>query len=222
MCDRSANETIKGYFYQFDYSILKLLELNELEDEIVIECIEDVDISSENNYIAIQCKYYEGTEYNHSVIAPNRFFLLEINPVNYNRVVLKDIIYTIINKWSSSSKRTIPYCPYIYLHNLAPDEWISIKKVLYDEKTSFVDGYPYLGSEFHCEAICQNSDHNNNKINVRLLSDMSCTKATINYLKTTREIYQFYLNNIYFEFDDPNVKHVKIQVLDIKDLKEFI
>lgn len=70
MVDRSAVNTIRGYFYQFDYSIIKILELENATDSIVIEGIEDIDVSSASEETAIQCKYYEHTEYNHSVIAP--------------------------------------------------------------------------------------------------------------------------------------------------------
>ena len=70
MGDRSAVNTIRGYFYQFDYSIIKILELENATDAIMIEGIEDIDVSSASEETAIQCKYYEHTEYNHSVIAP--------------------------------------------------------------------------------------------------------------------------------------------------------
>lgn len=70
---RDAVDTIKGYYYQFNYSILCILEGND-EDEIIVEGIEDVDIVSGDEKVAIQYKYYSKTEYNHSVIAkPVRF-----------------------------------------------------------------------------------------------------------------------------------------------------
>jgi hypothetical protein len=76
MPDRTAIDTIKGYFYQFDYAIAKLLELREETDTITVEGIEDVDINTATEEIAIQCKYYAKTEYNHSVIAkPIRLML---------------------------------------------------------------------------------------------------------------------------------------------------
>ena len=68
MSDRSAVDTIRGYFYQFDYSILSLLQLAEPDGSIAVECIEDVDIRTVTEDRAVQCKYYAGTEYNHSVI----------------------------------------------------------------------------------------------------------------------------------------------------------
>jgi hypothetical protein len=67
MKDRSATATIKGYFYQFDQTIVRLLEASE-HASITVEGIEDVDLVDGRENIFIQCKYYEGTEYNHSVI----------------------------------------------------------------------------------------------------------------------------------------------------------
>lgn len=76
MSNRSATDTIKGYFYQFDYSIKKMLESPNPYDSITIEGVEDIDLESATDETAIQCKYYAKTEYNHSVIAkPIRFML---------------------------------------------------------------------------------------------------------------------------------------------------
>jgi hypothetical protein len=68
MTDRSAVDTIRGYFYQFDYSILRVLQLSDLDASIAVECIEDVDVHTATELSAVQCKYYAGTQYNHSVI----------------------------------------------------------------------------------------------------------------------------------------------------------
>ena len=74
--DRNAVSTLRGYFYQFDFSILQLLTLDDMMDKVTIEGIEDVDITTIDNKLAIQCKYYEGTEYNHSEISEAIKFLL--------------------------------------------------------------------------------------------------------------------------------------------------
>lgn len=68
MTDRSAVDTIRGYFYQFDHSILSVLHLAAPDDSIAVECIEDIDIRTATELTAVQCKYYAGTDYNHSVI----------------------------------------------------------------------------------------------------------------------------------------------------------
>ena len=68
MTKRSANATIKGYFYQFDHTIVRLLEATTPQASVVVEGIEDIDLNDGNESIFVQCKYYEGSEYNHSVI----------------------------------------------------------------------------------------------------------------------------------------------------------
>lgn len=73
---RDAVDTIKGYYYQFDYFIFQLISLVNEADTVTIEGIEDVDILEEKEMVAVQCKYYAKTEYNHSVIAkPIRLML---------------------------------------------------------------------------------------------------------------------------------------------------
>ncbi len=57
--DRSAVSTISGYFYQFDRSILSILELCGANDTVAIECIEDIDVHTATETTAVQCKYYE-------------------------------------------------------------------------------------------------------------------------------------------------------------------
>ena len=72
--DRTAIDTIRGYYYQFDLYALRILESSG--EKIVLEGIEDVDVRTATETTAIQCKYYEGTSYDHSVIAkPIRWML---------------------------------------------------------------------------------------------------------------------------------------------------
>lgn len=68
MTSRAANAAIKGYFYQFDHSILQILKLSAADLAVTVEGIEDIDLNSEDESHLIQCKYYEKTEYNHSEI----------------------------------------------------------------------------------------------------------------------------------------------------------
>lgn len=76
VADRSAVSTIAGYFYQFDRSILSILGLPSPNDSVAIECIEDIDVHTATETTAVQCKYYEKSEYNHSVIKPAIMFML--------------------------------------------------------------------------------------------------------------------------------------------------
>lgn len=108
MTDRTAIDTIKGYFYQFDYAIAKLLELGNDTDTIIVEGIEDVDISTATEETAIQCKYYAKTEYNHSVIAkPIRLMLDHYKEVvNGNKQRINYKLYGYFQ--SGQTKLTLP------------------------------------------------------------------------------------------------------------------
>ena len=75
--DRSAVSAISGYFYQFDATIISCLALAKDSDYIDVECVEDLDITTASETTAVQCKYYESTEYNHSIIKKAVRFMLD-------------------------------------------------------------------------------------------------------------------------------------------------
>ena len=57
--DRTANYTIKGFLYQFNVTLEKILKSNN-EDQICIEgIVEDIDIYDGEGIEAFQCKYHE-------------------------------------------------------------------------------------------------------------------------------------------------------------------
>lgn len=68
MASRAADATIKGYYYQFDTSILKLLKLKDDADTIVVEGIEDIDIKTATDTTTVQCKYLSKTHYTPSAV----------------------------------------------------------------------------------------------------------------------------------------------------------
>jgi hypothetical protein len=84
MSNREAIDTITGYFYQFDKSILELLKQDDDEASICIEGIEDIDLIGSDETSAIQCKYYAKTEYNHSVIKKPIILMLQHFAENTN------------------------------------------------------------------------------------------------------------------------------------------
>ncbi len=60
--DRSANSSIKGYIFQFDASLLKIIESSE-NSIMVIEGIEDFDIVCDDEINSHQCKYHESLKF---------------------------------------------------------------------------------------------------------------------------------------------------------------
>ncbi|MEK7915628.1 DUF4297 family anti-phage-associated protein [Burkholderia contaminans] len=403
MTDRSAVDTIRGYFYQFDLSILSVLQLASPDDSIEIECTEDIDIRTATDVTATQCKYYAKTEYNHSVIkdaikhmvshfkeslmgtkpkvsysikghfasgqekldgsidvdylkknfltytkekvtyyhnvdlglsdvelkeflnrltidvrakefdeqfrevvaalqaifggtpfsaeyfyynnalaairelsikaAPadrsiskkaflarintstilfnewfiekkgkkaylaalrkehftelnvspfERFFLVEVAMVSYARGDLKDLFLELSRKWAKlSAREPSPFCPYIYVHGLTDNELVALKKELSTEGFKLIDGHDFKGADFNCHSIMQQATHGNG-IKIKVLNTLPNVDQTVNTVTKTRRIYQFYLDNYYFEYDNPAVRHIKIQVKNLSDVKSII
>lgn len=92
MATRAADATIKGYYYQFDTSILKLLELGTDTDTITIEGIEDIDITTATDATTIQCKYLSKPRFINSAVREPITLMLDhfVNPStpdNYNYVL---------------------------------------------------------------------------------------------------------------------------------------
>ncbi|MBO1514084.1 DUF4297 family anti-phage-associated protein [Metabacillus bambusae] len=403
MSNRSATDTITGYFYQFDYSISKLLELPNNNDSITIEGIEDIDIKTLNDETAIQCKYYAKSEYNHSVIGKpirlmlnhykevkdglkpsinyylyghykrgheklilplsvdflkthfltykkegveylhhedlglddtdlnvfisrlsidimaknydfqfseileqlrgifnctlfdaenyyynnslkvikelsiqgdvenrtiykmdfikkidnkqflfnewlsfykgkesllrklrteyftflntspfERFFLIEAYDAEYIRADVKELLHIVSAKWSNLSKRTpTPFCPYIYIHNIASDELVQIKQELQREGFNFTDGYSFMGSSFSPILICQEANAQNH-IQLKIVNSLDDLEETIKETRKTKEIYQFFKNTTFYNTDTPGIKNVKIQYEKFNDIREII
>lgn len=92
MTTRAADATIKGYYYQFDTSILKLLELRANADSITIEGIEDIDINTATDATTIQCKYLSKPRFINSAVREPITLMLDhfVNPTtpnNFNYVL---------------------------------------------------------------------------------------------------------------------------------------
>ena len=65
--NREATATVRGYIYQFDATIISILELNN-RGEITVEGVEDFDIENDSFHEYFQCKYYAATKLTPSTI----------------------------------------------------------------------------------------------------------------------------------------------------------
>lgn len=101
MSNREAIDTITGYFYQFDKTILELLNQDNENDAVCIEGIEDIDVITADKTNAIQCKYYAKTEYNHSVIKKPIILMLQ----HYAKNKQNGINYHLYGHYKSGHKK---------------------------------------------------------------------------------------------------------------------
>lgn len=151
-----------------------------------------------------------------------RFFLVEVGACDYVRSDLKDLIFELSRKWGKLHRREpTPFCPYIYVHGLQDGELLALKRELSLEQFKFIDGHDFQGAEFSYESITQKPTDGNG-IKIKLLSTINNVEQTVDGITRTRCVYQFYLGSSYFDYDKPEVQHVRIQVERLSDIKLII
>jgi hypothetical protein len=151
-----------------------------------------------------------------------RFFIIEIPAMHYLRSELKDLLFEISKKWSKLSKRdTTPFCPYIYLHNISPTELVAVKNELHSEGFIFIDGFDFEGAVFSPKSLAK-SVNSANSIQLKILNTLPYLELSVREITKTKEIYQFYTTNIFFNSNYPNIKQVNIQFKQLSDIKKII
>ncbi|KJS15496.1 MAG: hypothetical protein VR69_13070 [Peptococcaceae bacterium BRH_c4b] len=157
-----------------------------------------------------------------NVLPFERFFLIEVDKNSYSRFELKEILLCISNKWSKLSKRTPhPFCPYVYIHNLDSNELIELKNDFYREGIRFIDGVAYNEAKFNPKAIVECANYYN-QIMLKFIDHLDYINLIIHEMNKTIEIYQFFRETPFFELNNPNIKHIKIQNLQLKNVKGII
>ena len=111
MKSRNANETILGYFYQFDKTIIEILKQTDDNNIITVEGIEDIDVEKANEVETIQCKYHEALEYNNSSIKKAIILLLR-NYVNDKMIEICEEMLSGQVKIEPCESSKVTYCDY--------------------------------------------------------------------------------------------------------------
>lgn len=151
-----------------------------------------------------------------------RFFLVESDAGSYVRSDLKDLCFEISRKWAKlSAREPSPFCPYLYVHGVPADELLALKRELSTEGFKLIDGHDFQGSDFSYHSIMQKATHGNG-IRIKVLNTLPHVEQTVNAITKTRHIYQFHLGSSYFDYGNPAVRHVKIQIEQLSDIKSII
>lgn len=151
-----------------------------------------------------------------------RFFLVETDAASYVRSDLKDLFFELSRKWAKlSAREPSPFCPYIYVHGVPDDELLALKRELSTEGFKLIDGHDFQGADFSYNSITQKATHGNG-IKIKVLNTLPNVEQTVDAITKTRHIYQFHLGSSYFDYDKPAVRHVKIQVERLSDVKSII
>lgn len=152
-----------------------------------------------------------------------RFFMVEINPADYARQDLKDLVILIAKKYSKLQKNEPkPFCPYIYIHGIDNVELVALKKELIGEDFRIVDGHDYNGSEFNPTSI-QMPANQGNGVRIKILNSLADLETTVSTTTgKTRKLFQFHRTDPYCDYSDKAVGHVKIQIEKFQDIKDII
>ncbi|AIB42985.1 hypothetical protein PSH89_17935 [Pseudomonas sp. FP1911] len=151
-----------------------------------------------------------------------RFFMVEVDSDSYERGDLKDLFHDLSRKWAKlSAREPSPFCPYIYVHGVTDSELLELKRELSNEGFKLVDGHDFQGADFSHQSITQTATHGNG-IRIKVLNTLSNVEKTVDAVTKTRRIYQFHLGSCYFQYDKPAIRHIKIQVERLSDVKSII
>ncbi|WP_061809644.1 DUF4297 family anti-phage-associated protein [Rossellomorea vietnamensis] len=152
-----------------------------------------------------------------------RFFLIEVDESTYERNALKELILLISQRWGNThmKRNPSPFCPYIYIHNISELELVGLKQELFLEGHFFIDGYNFFGSPFSPESLCAAPDKSNN-IKIKIINKLEDIYLTLEKITKTKEVYQIYKDVPFFDLEDPSIKHIKIQLKGIKEIKEVL
>ena len=150
-----------------------------------------------------------------------RFFLIETST---DRVVdIKRLILKIISKFSEHPIRgRKSYCPYIYLHNFSEINLKGLKTQLRKEGVTLIDGVDFKDADFCLNSLTKEVN-THNKIEVKFINEFNKIDSIIKKVdRSTREIYQFYINDLFYVHDYEDVDKVTIAIESIQDIEDMI
>lgn len=113
-----------------------------------------------------------------------------------------------------------PFCPYLYLHNISYEQLAVLKNELYKENVNFSDGFPFLGADFYANTLALPVNHKN-MLQIKIINEMDMINSVIESVRNRIEIYQFYKEKVFYK-SVGNVKHIKILIEKLENIKEII
>lgn len=177
-----------------------------------------VSIKGEKAYYANLRKEYFG---NVNILFKERFFLFETNPSSYSRSDIKTLLNLMIKNYAKIINQPTPFCPYIYIHGIDNSELIELKRDLTDDEIIISDGFDFEGAEFNPKSVTKKPTLSN-QIKLKFLNKIEFLNDTLAVTGRRSEIYQFYLTDIFFDYNSSSIKEIKIQVQNLNIIKNII
>ena len=156
-----------------------------------------------------------------NILFKERFFLFEIDPSSYSRSDIRILLSLIIKNYWKIVNQPNPFCPYIYIHGIENLELIELKRDLIEDDIIISDGFDFEGAEFNPKSIIKKPALSH-QIKLKFLNKLEYLNDTLYLTGKRSEIYQFYLNDIFFDYNSNSIKELKIQVDNLNKIKNII
>lgn len=91
--------------------------------------------------------------------------------------------------------------------------------MLQQEDVRIWDGYDFLGADFSTESIIRKANAENN-VKMKIINDLNCLGSIIKNISKTKEIYQFYLHEPFWE-EEQGISY-GIQILSTENISLMI
>ena len=151
-----------------------------------------------------------------------RIFIIEIKPT-VDIKLLKELVLILKYKWSKNKTKTIPendrFVPYIYFDGIEDNELVKLKSDLGKDGYPIKDGYDFMNAPFNINSLKERPTFIN-KMFFKFINKQEDLELLLTNLDRTGEVYQFFIdkpNPIAF-----NEKHIKIEIVEIEDIKNII
>jgi len=170
-----------------------------------------------SHYAKLRKQYFE----NINILSKDRYFIFEVDQRSYSRNDIKTLLYLIIKNYAKIKNQPSPFCPYIYIHDITEAELIELKKDLIEDDIVISDGYDFQGADFNAQSILKKPTLSH-QIKLKFLNKIEHLNQIIDLTSRRSEIYQFYLNDIFFDYTSDSIKHLKIQLNNLDKIKHII
>lgn len=130
----------------------------------------------------------------------------------------------ISKKFSTDTRKGKQYCPYIYVHGISSENLINLKNIIYQEGVlNFIDGYDFLGAEFSAKQFLKENFVLGSpyRVHLKILNSLDEVDTLISKISSPKEIYQLYFLEQFYQGCFEYVKHEKIIISNLNDLKDI-
>ncbi|TAL67859.1 MAG: hypothetical protein EPN82_13115 [Bacteroidetes bacterium] len=145
--NRTASDSLKGYLYQFNKTLISVLESTHNAEIICEGIIEDIDIMEINKTTAIQCKYYESQKVFHLSLFNKAILLMLLHHLHNASQNIKYILFSFFPNEENDSVRKITQIEIVEILKSKNKEI----KDLIEKIKKYKNGYKNFINNFHIE-----------------------------------------------------------------------